>query len=80
MPVDGDLKSQKAAEENHGVTCEACHGPGSKHIESQAKDPNTIIGKPDASICTNCHNRRKPYNSGPEYHFDYQKEKAKGVH
>jgi hypothetical protein len=36
------------------VQCEVCHGPGSKHLLSPL-DPETIIAKPQASVCLSCH-------------------------
>jgi hypothetical protein len=42
-----------------GVTCEACHGPGSEHVaapKEQKKD--TITQK---AVCTNCHNPHVSY-------------------
>lgn len=84
MPKEGDLILQKNAKEHEGVTCEACHGPGSKHIAFQKgildKDTQTFKSNPDAEVCAKCHNRRKPYNSGPDFHFDYEKERTRGLH
>jgi predicted CXXCH cytochrome family protein len=34
-----------------GVTCEACHGPGSEHNGDASK----ITKVPPASVCTGCH-------------------------
>jgi hypothetical protein len=36
------------------VQCEVCHGPGSKHLLSPL-DPDTIVAKPQASVCLSCH-------------------------
>jgi hypothetical protein len=36
------------------VQCEVCHGPGSKHLLSPL-DPDTIIAKPQPSVCLSCH-------------------------
>lgn len=36
------------------VQCEACHGPGSKHVEDSL--PNSIVGKPTEASCVGCHN------------------------
>ena len=35
-----------------GVQCEACHGPGSRHIQTRAKKD---IGHPDENRCRACH-------------------------
>lgn len=40
------------------VQCEACHGPGSRHVES-AGDTALIQRKPDSSVCRSCH--RSPH-------------------
>jgi hypothetical protein len=36
------------------VQCEACHGPGSRHVESSG-DTDLIQRKPDSSVCRSCH-------------------------
>jgi Cytochrome c554 and c-prime len=42
-----------------GITCEACHGDGSKHVESQGKsgvvNPARLAADPRDSICISCH-------------------------
>jgi YVTN family beta-propeller protein len=40
-----------------GVQCEACHGPGSGHID-RAGQEGAIIAKPDRTVCGSCHNGR----------------------
>ncbi|MGZ6083993.1 MAG: multiheme c-type cytochrome [Polyangiales bacterium] len=35
------------------VQCEACHGPGSKHIEDPSSNP--LADKPEETVCTGCH-------------------------
>lgn len=87
----GDAKAVKRAKDNEGVTCEACHGPGSKfkafHKETLSKkrqytqDELYQLGqhKIDAKACTTCHNRRNP-TVGADYHFDYEKYKAEDTH
>ena len=44
-----------------GVTCEACHGPASAHIEAALNKPDTgdwdtKINKVPQNVCINCHN------------------------
>lgn len=34
-----------------GVTCEACHGPGSEHNGDETK----IVRTPSAAVCAGCH-------------------------
>lgn len=82
---------EKQAKANAGVTCEACHGPGSRFAkihDDVMKNNRTYkfeefyaVGQqqPDARSCTSCHNRRNP-TVGSEYHFDYEKTKDQGVH
>jgi nitrate/TMAO reductase-like tetraheme cytochrome c subunit len=46
------------------VTCEACHGPGSKHMKTRGlkkrpKGKKNIIAKP--TNCTSCHIMHKPH-------------------
>lgn len=36
------------------VQCEACHGPGSRHVESSG-DTSFITLVPEASVCRSCH-------------------------
>jgi len=91
MSEVGDSKSAKRAKNNEGITCEACHGPGSKYI---AIHKNAMTKKQkytldelhqagqyeiDVKICTTCHNRRNP-TVGSDYHFDYEKYKAEDTH
>ena len=45
------------------VTCEACHGPGGAHVETQETTPN---GKLGPTSCIRCHD---PDNS-PRFSFE----------
>ena len=36
------------------VQCEACHGPGSIHVETE--DPKDILAVPTEAVCVTCHN------------------------
>jgi hypothetical protein len=38
-----------------GVQCEACHGPGSRHV---AAPPRDIYVNPTAAVCGQCHSRQ----------------------
>ncbi len=63
------LNAERDDWEDDGVTCEACHGPGSAHnkLAARADDPATdeqlqdiranIATAPDAQICGQCHSR-----------------------
>lgn len=42
-----------------GVQCEACHGPGSIHVEKKGREkPLAIRTKTPESVCTRCHNEK----------------------
>ena len=57
------------------VGCEACHGPGSKHVSAEKSvKKNFINGKPGEAMCKNCHNA----TMSPK--FDFAAYKAKGMH
>jgi hypothetical protein len=54
------------------VGCEACHGPGARHVRSSMADKKkTIHGKPSATLCVTCH--VPAVNPG----FDYEAQKTK---
>lgn len=38
------------------VQCEACHGPGARHVRDPRRD--TIVGAPAASVCMECHTEK----------------------
>lgn len=65
------------------VACEACHGPGSKHVENrESKETTAVGGTPDiinprslppdlaAAVCGQCHNRGTAPDGKP-YPQDY---------
>ena len=91
IPERGDLKVARRAKENSGITCEGCHGPGSRYIDIHKKamtkkrkytlEELYQVGqyKVDIKSCTTCHNRRNP-TVGSDYHFDYEKYKAEDTH
>lgn len=91
IPEKGDLEAAKHAQENEGITCEGCHGPGSKYIpihenalmkkQKYTLDELYQAGqyKIDIRDCTTCHNLRNP-TSGPNYHFDFDKYKNEDTH
>jgi len=66
----GDLSSPLL-----NVQCEACHGPGSRHVaaDTDAEKKATIHTKVPASVCTTCHTgQHSP-------HFEYDTYRAKIV-
>ena len=48
-----------------GVGCEACHGPGARHVESKAKGDivsmETLSAERANAVCANCHGPREPH-------------------
>ncbi|MHC4624995.1 MAG: SUMF1/EgtB/PvdO family nonheme iron enzyme, partial [Planctomycetota bacterium] len=91
VPADGDADAQEQAADNAGVTCEGCHGPGSKSVEIQEdikenKRPYTFaelraVGFHRAGVrsCTPCHNASDP-GKEPGYHFAYEEKRKEGQH
>jgi nitrate/TMAO reductase-like tetraheme cytochrome c subunit len=58
-----------------GVTCESCHGPGSKHVAAAKEVKKTFInGKVSESYCRSCHTP----TMSPK--FDFAAYSAKGLH
>ncbi len=68
---DGGFIDMGLTPELADVQCEACHGPGKKHVE--AGGDGQIVAKPDANSCRVCH------TEGQDKNFDYQR-KSKLVH
>lgn len=91
IPEPGNLKSARRAKENAGITCEGCHGPGSKYIPvfkaamlkkrkyTQKQVCDLGMFEIGTKVCTTCHNLRNPTN-GSGYHFDFAEYKAKDTH
>jgi hypothetical protein len=91
VPADGDAEAQEQAEDNAGVTCEGCHGPGSKSVLIQEdikenKRPYKFaelqaVGFHRAGVrsCTPCHNAGDP-GKEPGYHFPYEEKRKEGQH
>jgi len=83
----GAPASQKAPtySPKEGVTCEACHGPGSayfkmkimKAIYAGEQDPAEVgLIRPTEKTCVTCHNKKSPTFKA----FDYKKYVAKIAH
>ena len=49
----GGFVSEQDTPELAHVGCEACHGEGDIHIESE--DPDDIVSAPSLSVCEKCH-------------------------
>ena len=91
VAADGDAEALKQAKDNAGVTCEGCHGPGSKSIEIQEdikenKRPYKFaelraVGFHRAGVraCRSCHNASDP-GKEPGYHFPYEEKRKEGQH
>jgi hypothetical protein len=91
VPAEGDAEAKKQAAGNVGVTCEACHGPGSKAtivLEEIKENKRTYkfaellaagFHKAEARSCIKCHNASDP-GKEPGYHFPYEERRKEGQH
>jgi len=64
-----------------GVTCEACHGPGSLYwklpiMKDHEKAVANGLVEQDSSVCLSCHNEKSPTFKG----FKYDEAKKTGIH
>jgi len=78
--VDKSLLGPKYSEQD-GVTCEACHGPGSDYIKmSVMKDKDKAVAAglviPTEKTCVKCHNEESPSYKK----FDFKEFFAKIAH
>ena len=74
-PEDAFMSSFKVEE---GVTCENCHGPGSKYQKmSVMRDEAKFLANggvvPKKESCLVCHNEKSPTYKGFEWERDYKK-------
>jgi hypothetical protein len=76
----------KAAKNNAGVGCEACHGPGEKYSEFKADHEDYkrediakmgMIVPVTADTCTKCHQAEGNPTVGDSYTFNFEEAKAK---
>jgi predicted CXXCH cytochrome family protein len=65
---DGGFIDMALTPELKDVQCEACHGPGRKHAESEEPE-GILLEKPDAALCRTCH------TEGQDKNFDYDTKK-----
>ena len=91
VAADGDAEAQEQAADNAGVTCEGCHGPGSKAsevLEEIKENKRTYrfaelraVGFHKAGVrsCTPCHNTSDP-GKEPGYHFVYEEQRKEDQH
>ncbi len=66
---------------SEGVSCESCHGPGSKYksysiMKNRKKSIANGLIIPNEQTCKKCHNSESPHFKG----FDYKKALAKIAH
>ena len=64
-----------------GVSCETCHGPGSKYktntiMKDQAKSIEKGLIVPDQKLCEGCHNEENPFHKP----FNYEESLKKIAH
>lgn len=77
--INADLNMSLTEEE--GVSCESCHGPGSKYksmsiMKDQAKAVENGLILPNQELCVTCHNDKNPFHKP----FDFAKYSAKIAH
>lgn len=77
--VDADLVATLKIDE--GVSCESCHGPGSKYfpnaiMKDRAKAMENGLIMPTKEVCIKCHNEESPTFKG----FDYDEYLKKVTH
>lgn len=82
--VEEELKGEKLTMEE-GVSCEACHGPGSAYkprkvmidiYEGKVDGAKYGLVEPTEEVCVKCHNKESPTFKG----FDYKEYAAKIAH
>lgn len=73
-------QSMPTNKKEDGVTCEACHGPGSAYKNSHGKGKKEegikkglVLGTNDEKLCKKCHNPQSPTYAGFDYKKDWEK-------
>jgi excinuclease UvrABC ATPase subunit len=77
--VDEDLIA--TLKDDEGVSCESCHGPGSKYfpnaiMKDKAKSMEKGLIEPTEAVCKTCHNEESPHYKG----FNFEEYVAKISH
>lgn len=67
-----DQNMNISLKDNEGVSCETCHGPGSKYkpnsiMKSREKSLANGLIIPDEKLCKECHNEESPTYKGFNY-------------
>ncbi|MBD3182728.1 hypothetical protein GF312_10570 [Candidatus Poribacteria bacterium] len=59
----GGFEDAKSSKGLAGTTCQACHGPGSKHVEKglSKEQRKETIQKTPKDACTKCHKTHEPH-------------------
>jgi hypothetical protein len=51
----GGFADARSTADLAGVTCQACHGPGSAHIAASKEQKKETIKRPTIDVCEKCH-------------------------
>ncbi len=73
-----DQNLNLGVKEDEGISCETCHGPGSRYksntiMKSREKSIENGLIVPDAKLCKECHNEQSP--TYKEFNFEEAKKK-----
>jgi hypothetical protein len=76
-----DQKNNIGVKIDEGVSCESCHGPGSKYksntiMKSREKSLANGLILPTEEVCVKCHNKENPFYKP----FDYASAVKKIAH
>lgn len=63
VPTDGAPAKPDTRVAELGIACEACHGPGEKHLRTEADivHPRKLPAERAAEVCGQCHSVNVPY-------------------
>jgi hypothetical protein len=69
-----DIEDKKAQDAHADIRCEACHGPGQKHVVSQKK---ADIFRPDGrEFCGSCHEKNAAKQQSAIFQIDLREHNA----